>query len=382
MKILFITEFFPDLNLLNFSGGVETRTYFIAKNLSKKHKVIILSRRKKGEKKAEEIGNLKIYRLGKEILNIEAKFSSVFSRFNFIIQSFIYSFKIKADLVEGSNFVSFPSAWFIGLIKNIPKIAWYPDLLGNEWFKNFDFLTGLTGLISENIGLLFPWSRVIALSQETKKKLLKAGINKGKIDVIYGGVDFHFSRQINKKFERPTICTISRLVPYKNIDCLIKAISMVKQKIKNISLIIIGKGPEEMKLKKLVQDLRIVENVQFKKDLTYKNLLSILSKSKIFSLPSEIEGFGLATIEAVGLGVPYIISDIPINHEVTKGKGGLFFIKNNTEDLSKKIIKLTEDKDLYSKLKKETRELVSSYSWQEISRQTELVYEKAIKGEK
>lgn len=381
MTILFITEFFPDLGRLNFSGGVETRTFFIAKNLSKKHEITVISRRKKGEKKKEADQRLKIIRLGREVESSEAKLSSISSRLYFIVQSFIIGLKFKPDLLEGSNFICYPSAWLIAKVKNVPVVAWCPDLLGKEWLRQFDFFTGIFGLILEKLSLLLSWTRVIALSQETKKKLIKRGIKDKKITVVYGGVDLGFIIKIEtRKARQPTICCISRLVSYKNVDTLIKAVRLIKQDLKKIRCFIIGEGPEEARLKKLIRHLKLEKDIVFKKNLGYKQLIKILKSSHLFCLPSEIEGFGLATIEALAGGVPFVVADIPINKEVTKGKGGLFFKLNHHQDLASKAVKLLTNKDLAIKLVREGKELLRSYNWQKIASQTEGIYQSAIAG--
>jgi len=375
MKILLITEFFPDLKTKRFSGGVEVRTFFIAKNLSEKHQVTVISRRKYGEKKKEKHYNLEIIRLGNKTKDIEAKLTSIFPRFLFIIQSIIYGLKVQADLIEGSNFICLMPAYFIAKLKKVPAIAWYPDIYGLEWINNFGLTTGLLGLILEKIDLILPWSGVIALSKQTKKKLLEAGMKSKKINVIYGGVDIDYIRKIKARKNRlPTVCCVSRLVPYKNVDILIKAISLAKEKIPKIKCLIVGKGPEKQKLIKLIKELDISDNVDLRENLSYKELIENLKSNWVFCLPSRIEGFGLATIEALAAGLPFVIADISINKEITRNKGGLFFKKKDPLDLSKKIFMLLESSELRKKLVIQGMLLIKEYDWKKISDKTEKVY--------
>ena len=50
MKILIVSEFFSDSKGITFTGGVESRNFYIAKNLAKKHKFTILTTRLKETK--------------------------------------------------------------------------------------------------------------------------------------------------------------------------------------------------------------------------------------------------------------------------------------------------------------------------------------------
>lgn len=375
MKILLVTEFFPDLRKKNFSGGVETRTFFIARHLAKKYKIIVICRRKTGEERKEERKNLKIIRLGTPTSTVGAKFSSIIPRLLFMFQAIIIGLKEDVDLVEGSNFICLIPAFTIARLKDLPSVAWYADLYRGEWFKSFGFMTGLFGWILERIGLFLPWNQIIALSKQTKKKLIKTGVNEKKISVIYGGVETNFINKIKvEKYKVPTICCVSRLVPYKNIDCLIKAISRVKTKIPKVKCILIGKGEGEKGLIKLIRELKLEKDILIKKDLTYAALIKILKSSQVFCLPSRVEGFGLATIEALSCGIPFVVADIEINKEVTQGKGGLFFKAGDADNLAEQLNKLLIDKNLSCRLVKEGNKLLRFYDWDKIALQTEKIY--------
>lgn len=378
MKILLITEFFPGKEKY-FSGGVEVRTFFIAQNLATHHRITVLCRKKKGEKSNERYGNLIITRFGKETEDFDASFFSIIPRFIFMIWAFIKGLKVDFDLVEGSNFICLIPAYFIGFFKKKPQIAWYPDIYGFAWFNNFPPLTAFSGWLIEKIGLLLPWQKIIALSQQTKNKLIKAGIKAQKIKVIYGGVEVDYLKKISvKKFKNPTVCCIARLVSYKNVEDLIQAIKQIKEKIPLIKCFIIGKGPEEKKLKKLTSKLNLTENIIFRKDLNYLALIKYLKKSQVFCLPSKIEGFGLVTIEALACGTPFIISDIPINREITKNKGGLYYSLAKKGDLALKIISLLKNENKRKKILKGSSNIIKEYRWENISQQTLEAYKEAI----
>lgn len=374
MRILLITEFYPDKSQI-FSGGVETRTYFTARHLAAKHQIIVICRKKDNETSRENSGNISILRLGKGTKSVEAKLSTIFSRFLFIFQSFFVAIKTEADIVEGSNFICLLPAFFIGVLKKIPTIAWYPDIYGKEWIKNFGFITGMFGLILEKLGLFLPWTKIIALSSQTKQKLISQGINPRKITVIYGGVDLDFIDYIKaKKYINPTICCVSRLVPYKDVDILLQAVALVKKQIPDINCLVIGKGPERLKLNQLVQNLEIQKNVKFVKNINYQELITKLKSSHVFCLPSRIEGFGLATIEAMASKLPYVIADIPINIEITDQKGGYFYKVGDYADLAEKIVELINDPLGSNKLVLAGVRKIQDYSWDHIAKQTETVY--------
>lgn len=358
MKILLVTEFFPQNKKRIFTGGVEARTYYLWKYLKQNHSVEVISR---------------------PATQVSVSFLSVFSRLIFIIEAIIKGISCNADIVEGSNFVSYIPAFIIAKIKKIPAVAWYPDVFIGSWIQKFGFV-GIFGEITERISLALPWDHIIALSNQTKHKLIKAGINAKKISVVYAGIDKNEMVSIKiKKNNNPTLICISRLVSYKRVGDLIKAFSIVRKKISNTNLIIIGTGPQEKKLKQFAKKLNL-KNITWKKHVTRKNLLKHLKQSHLLCHPSIVEGFGLVTLEALTSGVPYINADITINREIThNGKGGLLFKPKNPGSLAKQIIMLLTNKQLYKKKIIEGKQLLSRYSWKKSAQETRIIYIACIK---
>lgn len=370
MKILFLTEFFPDFKKRIFTGGVEVRTFYTALNLSSKHKVFIICRRQKYQKGEETKGNLTVFRLDTGINDPSANFISIFQRFIFIIHAFFKSLKLDIDMVEGSNFVTFLPAFFIGLFKKIPKIAWYPDVLIGSWQKEFGFLTGLFGEIGERIFLKAPWNKIITISPAVKKKLIKFGVNKNKIEVVFCGVDKKVFKP-QKKFKQKTLCVVSRLLPYKRVEDVIKALVLVNKSL-NVNLEIVGVGPEKKRSLHLTKELKLTKKVKFYEKLNQKEVAKIISKSHLLIHPSIIEGFGIVLIEAASSGTPFIAANIPTSQMLEKNlKSGLLFEKENEKILADKILKILKDKKLYESLRKNGIENSKKFSWGKLTRKTE-----------
>lgn len=358
MNILLITEFFPRGKLLRFTGGVEARAFYLYQELQKDHHVTVISRPPK---------------------SIAATPWSLTPRIIFFFKSIISSFKIQAAVVEGSNFVTYLSAFIIGKIKSIPAVAWYPDVFIGTWKNKFG-LIGQMGELIERLTLKLPWSHVIALSHQTQKKLIASGINPDKITVVYPGVNTQVIKEIAaNKFKKPTVCCISRLVKYKRVADLIAAFSLVCKKIPHSRLIIIGSGPEENNLHNLAKDLNLKSNIIWKKNLSRTKLLKTLKSSHLHCLPSVVEGFGLVTLEALAAGVPYVNASTDINLEIThSGMGGLLYQPQSSSDLSSKIIQILKNKKLYAKKVREGQNLIKQYSWKNSANQTLQIYQSVL----
>ena len=127
-------------------------------------------------------------------------------------------------------------------------------------------------------------------------------------------------------FSKRTIVSHGRLNEVKNYPRLIKAFSLVRQKIPDVQLLIIGEGPMREKLQGLIEQYGLEESVTL---LGFrKNPFAYLSKSSLYVLSSYTEGFpnalveGMAFLPAVSVdclsGPREILSDGPLDHICTE----------------------------------------------------------------
>lgn len=381
MKILIICEFFPIGKELKFSGGVEARTFFVSKSLSKKHNVHVITTRLPNSKQFEKINGISVHRIG-PIKNYRtgAKLSDLISLYRFTTSAIKEGSKLNPQIVEGTNFVTHFIAKQISQKNRTPLVFWYPDVFIGNWIKTSGLVAGLIGNFVEKFNLKRSADLFIAISNSTKSKLIRNKIPQNKIIIIPCGVDLGEFKGQEKKLKDPTIVCISRLVSYKRVEDLIWAYAKVQKSITNLKLIIVGRGPQEKKLKTMTQMLKISQRVLFKKNLKRNDLVRTLQSSELFCLPSETEGFGISVIEAAAAKVPFVITDIPVFKEITKeGAGGLLFKTGDIGDLSSKIEKLLNDRNLYKKKSEECSKLSKEYDWSKIAAETESLYSSLIK---
>ena len=380
MHITIVTEFFPSSPQCNIKGGVEARAFFIARNLVRRgHRVTVLAFHQKGAPRKQTIDGIEVIRCGPEVPYSLRR--SYFAILSFLVHTIRLSWSLKVDLVDGYNFIAYLSAYFLSRILGIPRVVTYHDVWLGEWIKNVGLFPGIIGSLVERFVLSVKWNKLIAVSTHTKEKLIRAGIDQKKIEVVYNGVDLALFNRIECPKEPGTICYVGRLVKYKRVDDLIKAIRILHDRNKKVKLKIIGSGPERNNLQNLTTKLNLSDYVKFLGFLdNYTEVISHLKNSYLFSLPSKVEGFGMVTIESAAAGTPYINSAIPATIEITRnGLGGLLFNPEDIEDLATKLEILLEDKDLYLQKQKEALELSQDFDWKKISDNIEKVYAEILK---
>ena len=376
MNILILSEYFPGSEKADITGGVEARAYNVAKRLSEKHKVNIITSWQKGLKRKENFGKLTVYRVGPN--HSYSHNAGYVSRIRFAKAAIKFGSGLKdIDIVEGHNYTTYFPAW--GIAKKLKKkcIITYHETWVGKWLKNNGILTGIPYEIFERFLLKLKYDKIISVSNFTKKGLIKRGIKKENVFVVPNGVDLDFFKRIKvKKYTNPTVCVINRLTKNKKVDDVINALSILKKDFPNVKLKIIGKGPEMKNLRKLSKKLGLEKNIDFlgfvKKN---EDVVKTLKSSDVFCSASIVEGFGMVVVEAMASNVPYVCSDIEPFKEVTEnGKGGLIFKKEDYKDLAEKIKTLLKNKKLYDKKVKEEKEFVKKYDWNNIVKKIEKIY--------
>ncbi|HMI00870.1 MAG TPA: glycosyltransferase family 4 protein [Pedobacter sp.] len=157
-----------------------------------------------------------------------------------------------------------------------------------------------------------------------------------------------------------TIVACGRLVNQKGFDLLIKAFYNVHKNEPGWNLVIYGEGTERHKLEKLTSDLALQSSVilpGFTKSI-YHNL----QRASIFVMPSRYEGFPLALLEAMTVGLPVICTNISgIDALIRNNENGLLVDPNNVTGIEKAILRLIGSSELRESLSYASRITASDY---------------------
>jgi glycosyltransferase involved in cell wall biosynthesis len=150
-----------------------------------------------------------------------------------------------------------------------------------------------------------------------------------------------------------SLITISRLVSWKNLDCVIEAASIL-----NLPLIIVGDGPERENLVTLSKKLKT--KVVFKGILSAKDVHEHLSRSKYFIQVSDYEGLSFSLIEAMAHGVVPLVSGNEGNREVVEHDVNGMITEINGLSIAQAIQAIEHERAKYKQLSKEAIETVKT----------------------
>lgn len=264
--------------------------------------------------------------------------------------------KLKSDLVV-ECFTSPISTLFSPLFTKISVIALTTSFEAVQFSKKYHLPFDKI----ETFGLRF-YNYFLPTSEFYKKKIRK--INPDAVTkVISQGVDKKFLKLKIKKGKY--ILFLGRFdIDQKGIDLLLKAYSGVAAKIK-YPLLFAGCGPDEKKIKDLVKQYKLTNKISFIGPTYGKGKLKVFSQAQLFAVPSRHEGFCIAALEAIAVGLPIVSFNIPglswIPKEVSL-KAKAFDIDEYADYLIKAC-----NKTLNLKLRKKCKKVVEKYSWDDVA---------------
>jgi len=212
------------------------------------------------------------------------------------------------------------------------------------------------------------FNKIIIISKWEIPYLRDLGIQNEKIEYLPNGIPQEFFKQSKSK-ENNKILFLGRISPVKDLETLIKAISMIKDK--KIKLEIVGPAEREYlnKLKILINKLDLSKRVSFSKPIyNIKEKINKIDSAKIFVLPSKREGMPQSLIEAMARKKIVISSNNSGSKDlILNGKNGHLFKIGDSRELADRI-DLSLKKDNFN-MKKEARQSVEKFSWNKIIEQ-------------
>lgn len=198
-------------------------------------------------------------------------------------------------------------------------------------------------------------------AQVTRDKAVQYGMNAERTIVFPWGVDLeHFkpsesasqrvktSQRINAKAEAQengiTLFCNRSWEPRYGVDVLARAFLRATQTQPNLRLILLGGGSMGGQLRRILSP--VADQIIFGGYISQKKLPRYYNMADVYISPSHVDGSSVSLMEAMGCGLPCLISDIPANKEwVTDGENGWLFADNDPAALAEKILLAAEKRD-------------------------------------
>ncbi len=152
-----------------------------------------------------------------------------------------------------------------------------------------------------------------AVGDRTELHRLHPGVD---VDSYHPGVDGSGVRARHGLSDRPVIVCVSRLVPRKGQDLLIRALAAVRRRIPGAALLVVGGGPYRDRLRRLAVAEGVESDVVFTGSVPWAELPAHYAAGDVYAMPCrtrnaglDVEGLGIVYLEASAVGLPVITGD-------------------------------------------------------------------------
>ena len=222
---------------------------------------------------------------------------------------------------------------------------------------------------------------IITVSNETKRRLAAIGVTDSKINVVINAVSeaaFGHVLFVNEEFAPsvPFAVCAGRLSYEKGVDILIEAVALLKNSGTNLNLLIYGEGPEEARLRSLIERRGLSYSVKLVGFL--KDLRGPFGAMAFLVIPSRSEGFPLVLLEAWAQGAPLVATPVGgLPELITDNENGILAKAPDPKSLAEAIHRALSLPDFRSRCGAAGRRLVAEkYSFETQVARLEEIYDR------
>jgi phosphatidylinositol alpha-1,6-mannosyltransferase len=149
-----------------------------------------------------------------------------------------------------------------------------------------------------------------AIGGLTRLEWLPSGVD---TDVFHPGAGREDVRRALSLGDRPVVVCVSRLVPRKGQDVLIRALPAIRRSVDGAALLVVGGGPDMPRLQRLAVEHGVADHVRFTGSVPWPELPAHYAAGDVFAMPCrtrfggiDVEGLGIVYLEAAATGLPVV----------------------------------------------------------------------------
>ncbi len=338
MKIIIMTKEFPKGGAdVTISDGSSYYFYNLCRGLGESRiEIVILCKGNHERSKVERQGRITVRRIDSRRYFQESfcLFRHLRERNTIVLTdgpAYTFVFGLFAKLLRLRHLAVFHDC----------RIKYY---LSRVFAGNFHFGDFL-GIVLTYASVLVNPDAVITVSEASKEELIKAGFKSGKIFVTYNGITLDHAPMCEKQ---DLIAHIG-LAPWKNLSLVIEAMPYVLTRVPTAQLYVIGDGDVES-YEEEVRKLGLVDKVRFCGRIPESEKHDVLRRSKVLTLVSSLEGFGIPILEAWKNDVAPVLSRLPVFNEIAVDGKNCIMTDFGPEQIADSIVLLLQNEELRMRL--------------------------------
>ncbi len=289
----------------------------------------------------------------------------------------------NADIVFGQ---SLPAALAVRLSKTAgKKVVDYVDIWSEYWIYAHPGARGrmVYRVVRRAEGFSLHVDTVLTITKKIRGMLIDRGCDPGKIRIVRDGVDTKMFRPLRAKqgfygkygLEKSETHIIYQggIAAHDGVQFLVDAAPLVLKEFPDVKFLIVGRGDYMESVRKKVQDKGLDRNFIFTGWVPYQEMPQFMNVSRINAvpIPDAPATQGVVTLklfEAMACGIPTVIGDLPgVREHIKHKETGYLARAEDKGRLAEAMIRLLNDKKLYSRIKRNGLKMIPRYDWRLIA---------------
>ncbi|MGH9918334.1 MAG: glycosyltransferase, partial [Nitrososphaerales archaeon] len=221
----------------------------------------------------------------------------------------------RFDVIEADQmpYLQIVPLRLVAWIKRVPLIITWHEVLGPEGWRTYIGRVGGAAAAVERTCIRLP-DRIVVVTASIADKLVELGADRARVDVVPNPLDFDQLFAATAHPSAPELLFVGRLIGHKQANVAIEALRILADRRVDVRLGLVGVGPEELTLRRQVENLGLSARVTFYGAIEdQQEVWELIRGSRILLAPSVREGFGLTVAESLALGTPVVCVSHPEN---------------------------------------------------------------------
>lgn len=244
-------------------------------------------------------------------------------------------------------------------------VALVPHLFGGTVFQEASLpLAAMVWLAERPIPRVYRDVPFHAISESTADDLAARGIPRGRVAVVYPGIDTAaYVPAPARRAATATFAYLGRLKRYKGVELVLRAFAGMRDRAARLE--IAGTGDDRPRLEGLARSLAVAERVRFLGFVSEAEKRDLLQRAWGLAFASPKEGWGITNLEAAASGTPVVASDSPgLRESVRDGETGYLVPHGDVAAMAARLDELAGDPALVDRLGRQGRRFAEGFTWE------------------
>jgi glycosyltransferase involved in cell wall biosynthesis len=281
----------------------------------------------------------------------------------------------RADVVHAHGFKADIYTYLAMRESGVPLVS-----TCHTWYDT-DRVVRLYGWLDRFV--LRRYARVVAVSDDVKQRLLKAGVREERIRIVRNGIDLRpfegAAATLRREFgDAAIVGLVGRLAWEKGVDVFLRASAKVLVEFPEARFVVAGEGPDREKLEGLIAELGI--SAQATMLGRREDMAGVYASLDVMVSASRQEGLPMAILEGMASGLGVVVTAVgEVPKLVVDGQTGVLVAAEDVNALAAGIARLLRDPERRTRLGAAAREMVrAEYSAERMAAENLRVYDEAI----